>query len=65
MTAAPGSEQLGILVAVVVLAIAFGSLVAMSLPIVVALIGLLIGISAHRHPLRRPRGAGDRHHRRR
>ena len=44
--AAPGSEQLGILVAVVVLAIAFGSLVAMSLPIVVALVGLLVGLSS-------------------
>ena len=43
--AAPGSEKLGILVAVVVLAIAFGSLVAMSLPIVVALVGLLVGMS--------------------
>jgi RND superfamily putative drug exporter len=44
--AAPASEQLGILVAVVVLAIAFGSLVAMSLPIVVALLGILVGISS-------------------
>jgi RND superfamily putative drug exporter len=44
--AAPASEQLGILVAIVVLVIAFGSLVAMSLPIVVALFGLLIGISS-------------------
>jgi len=43
--AAPGSEQIGILVAVVVLAIAFGSLVAMSIPIVVALVGLLTGLS--------------------
>ena len=43
--AEPGSEKIGILVAVVVLAISFGSLVAMSLPIVVALIGLLMGIS--------------------
>ena len=43
--AAPGSEKIGILVAVVVLAIAFGSLVAMSLPIVVALVGLLVGVS--------------------
>ena len=43
--AEPGSEQIGILVAVVVLAIAFGSLVAMSLPILVALVGLLIGVS--------------------
>ena len=44
--AEPGSEKLGILVAVVVLAVAFGSLVAMSLPILVALVGLLIGISS-------------------
>ena len=44
--AAPGSEVIGIAVAVVVLAIAFGSIVAMSLPIVVALVGLLIGTSA-------------------
>jgi RND superfamily putative drug exporter len=43
--AEPGSEKIGILVAVVVLAIAFGSIVAMSLPIVVALVGLIIGIS--------------------
>ncbi|MGZ4637772.1 MAG: MMPL family transporter [Actinomycetes bacterium] len=43
--AEPGSEKIGILVAVVVLAVAFGSLVAMSLPIVVALVGILIGIS--------------------
>jgi RND superfamily putative drug exporter len=43
--AEPGSEKIGILVAVVVLAIAFGSLVAMSLPILVALVGLLVGIS--------------------
>ena len=42
---APGSEKLGILVAVIVLAIAFGSLVAMSLPIVVALVALLVGMS--------------------
>ncbi|MEO7981264.1 MAG: MMPL family transporter [Sporichthyaceae bacterium] len=44
--AAPGSEIIGIAVAVVVLAIAFGSIVAMSLPILVALVGLLIGTSA-------------------
>jgi RND superfamily putative drug exporter len=41
----PGSEKIGILVAVIVLAIAFGSLVAMSLPIVVALVAILIGTS--------------------
>ena len=39
------SELIGIIVAVVVLAVAFGSLVAMSLPIVVALLGILIGSS--------------------
>jgi putative drug exporter of the RND superfamily len=43
--AEPGSEKIGILVAVVVLAIAFGSLVAVSLPILVALVGILIGTS--------------------
>jgi putative drug exporter of the RND superfamily len=43
--AGPGSEKIGILVAVLVLAVAFGSLVAMSLPIVVALVALFIGIS--------------------
>ncbi len=40
------SEMIGIVVAIVVLAVAFGSLVAMSLPIVVALLGILIGSSA-------------------
>jgi RND superfamily putative drug exporter len=44
--AAPASEQLGILVAVVVLAVAFGSIVAMSVPIVVALFGIVIGFSS-------------------
>ncbi len=44
--AGPSSEGIGILVAVVVLVVAFGSLVAMSIPIIVALIGLLIGISS-------------------
>jgi RND superfamily putative drug exporter len=43
--AGPSSEGIGILVAVVVLVIAFGSLVAMSIPIVVALVGLMIGVS--------------------
>ncbi len=42
----PGSEMIGLSIAIVVLAIAFGSLVAMSLPIGVALIGLLVGSSA-------------------
>ena len=38
--------MIGIAVAIIVLAIAFGSLVAMSLPIAVALIGLLVGSSS-------------------
>src|SRR5829696_1058858 len=42
----PGSEMIGLAIAIVVLAIAFGSLVAMSLPIAVALIGLFVGSSA-------------------
>ncbi|MGP4009733.1 MMPL family transporter [Streptomyces sp. 4N124] len=40
------SELLGIALAVVILAVAFGSLVAMSLPVVTALVGILIGFSA-------------------
>ncbi|NGO14726.1 MMPL family transporter [Streptomyces sp. HC44] len=40
-----GSEKLGVGLAVLVLAIAFGSLVAMSLPVVVALAALLVGMS--------------------
>jgi putative drug exporter of the RND superfamily len=39
------TEMLGIGLAVIVLAIAFGSLIAMSLPVVVALAALLVGIS--------------------
>ena len=46
------SEMIGILMAVVILAIAFGSLVAMSLPIVTALIAIVVGSSAHRHHVR-------------
>jgi RND superfamily putative drug exporter len=42
----PTSEMLGLLIAVIVLAVAFGSLVAMTLPIGVALIGLFVGGSA-------------------
>jgi putative drug exporter of the RND superfamily len=44
--AEPSSEVIGIAAAVVVLLVAFGSLVAMSLPIVVALTAILIGSSA-------------------
>src|SRR4051812_33157352 len=40
------SELIGILMAVIILAVAFGSLVAMSLPIVTALLALVIGSSA-------------------
>ncbi len=39
------SEMIGILMAIVILAIAFGSLVAMSLPIVAALTAILVGSS--------------------
>ena len=40
------SEMIGILMAVIILAIAFGSLVAMSLPIVAALTAIVVGSSA-------------------
>jgi putative drug exporter of the RND superfamily len=39
-----GSEAIGLAVAVVVLLIAFGSLIAMAIPIVTALIGLMLGL---------------------
>ena len=45
MTAAGNSEMIGILMAVVILAVAFGSLVAMSLPILAALLAIVIGSS--------------------
>jgi RND superfamily putative drug exporter len=40
------SEMIGILMAIIILAIAFGSLVAMSLPIVAALTAIVVGSSA-------------------
>ncbi|MET0526327.1 MAG: MMPL family transporter [Nocardioides sp.] len=40
------SEMIGILLAIVILAVAFGSLVAMSLPIVTALMAIVVGSSA-------------------
>ncbi len=40
-----GSEMIGVLVAVVVLAVAFGSIVAMGLPIGVALLAIMVGTS--------------------
>jgi putative drug exporter of the RND superfamily len=43
--AEPGSEKIGVAVAIVVLAVAFGSLVAMSLPIVTSLVAILVGVS--------------------
>ncbi len=45
LPAGGGTEKIGILLAVVVLAVAFGSLVAMSLPIVTALMAIVIGSS--------------------
>jgi putative drug exporter of the RND superfamily len=45
-SAAGNSELIGIVMAIVILAIAFGSLVAMSLPIVTALTAIVIGSSA-------------------
>jgi putative drug exporter of the RND superfamily len=44
--AAGNSELIGILMAVVILAVAFGSLIAMSLPILTALLAIVIGSSA-------------------
>ena len=41
----PSSEAIGLLVAVIVLLISFGSVLAMGLPIITALIGLGIGVS--------------------
>ncbi len=38
--------MIGILMAIVILAVAFGSLVAMSLPIVTALVAIVVGSSA-------------------
>jgi RND superfamily putative drug exporter len=43
---APGSEGIGVLVAVVVLLVAFGSAIAMGIPIVTAFIGILVGSAA-------------------
>ena len=56
------AELIGILAAIVILLVAFGSLLAMGLPILVALFGIGIGLglvellsSCHRHArLRRP-----------
>ncbi len=52
----PSSEGIGILAAVIILLIAFGSLLAMALPIVVALGGIavglpIIGLLTHAYPL--------------
>jgi putative drug exporter of the RND superfamily len=41
----PASELIGIAVAIIVLALAFGSLVAMTVPLVVAIVGLIAGLS--------------------
>jgi len=42
----PSSELIGVAVAVIVLVVAFGSVVAMGLPIITALVGLFVGASA-------------------
>jgi putative drug exporter of the RND superfamily len=52
----PSSEAIGILAAIVILLIAFGSILAMALPIVVALTGIavglpIIGLLTHVYPL--------------
>ena len=59
------SELIGILMAIVILAIAFGSLVAMSLPIVTALIAIVVGSSAIGIMSGLDARAGDHQHRRR
>ena len=41
----PASELLGVLAAIVILLLAFGSVIAMGLPITTALIGLGIGMA--------------------
>jgi putative drug exporter of the RND superfamily len=46
LPAGGNAELIGILLAVVILAVAFGSLVAMSLPIATALLGIVVGSSA-------------------
>jgi putative drug exporter of the RND superfamily len=46
VSAGGNSELIGILMAIVILAIAFGSLVAMSLPIATALVAIVVGSSA-------------------
>ncbi len=55
-TAPPSSEGIGIIAAVIILLIAFGSVLAMALPIVVALAGIavglpIIGLLTHAYPL--------------
>ncbi len=46
MQPTPNSELIGVAVAVIVLLIAFGSVVAMGLPIVTALMGLFVGVTS-------------------
>ena len=68
----PASEVVGIIAAIVVLLVAFGSLIAMGLPILTALIGIAIslaGVGRHgqrpHHAELRAAGRGDDRHRRR
>ena len=48
----PASEAIGLLAAMVVLLFAFGSVIAMGLPIITAVIGLGIGLGGHRRSSR-------------
>ena len=68
----PASEMFGILAAMFILLIAFGSVVAMGLPIVTAIVGIVIGLGRRRRcwsqrradaRLHRPGGVDDRHRR--
>ncbi len=61
-SAGGNSEMIGILFAIVILAIAFGSLVAMSLPIATAL-GAIVGRKQHHRDHGRPRGRPEDHRR--
>ena len=54
-----GNEDIGLIVAVVVLLFAFGSLIAMAVPIVTALFALALGLERRRHHGLRRRHPGD------
>ena len=54
-----GSEGIGLIVAVIVLLVAFGSVVAAGIPIVTALIGIFVGLRPDRRPRRAHRRAAS------